>query len=204
VPDQHHRIGGLGECTKPFEQFLFRGGVELSRELDRAALAERGLDRFERLASAKRRGAEHESGTDPLPTQVLGDAPRGAFASRRERAVDVGKGRIRPARLSVPKQDDSSHSLTVPVGRSGRQAALVAGDESALSEPDAIGRRSFSLLVSTREAVAIWRQNDTDPQAGSRAAASGELGDPAAATQGPAGAGVALAARARLRWVTSV
>jgi len=117
VPDQQHRIGGLGKCSKPFEQFLFRGGVELSRELDGAALAERGLDRCERLASAKRGGAEHESGTDPLPAQVLGDAPRRAFASRRERAVDVRKGRIRPARLPVPKQDDPSHSLTVPAGR---------------------------------------------------------------------------------------
>ena len=113
MPDQHHRSGGLGKCPKPFEQFPFRGGVELSHEFDAAVLAERGLDRFERLARAKRGRAERESWTDPLPAQVLGDASRRAFASRRERAVDVGKGRIGPARLPVSKQDDRSHRLTV-------------------------------------------------------------------------------------------
>ena len=117
VPDEHDRTDGLGKNVEPLEQFPLRGGVELRDELDGGPLAERRLDRLERLASAKRGGAEHESGTDPLPAQVLGDAPRRAFASRRERAVDVRKGRIRPARLPVPKQDDPSHSLTVPAGR---------------------------------------------------------------------------------------
>jgi hypothetical protein len=109
VPDEHHRTDGLGKSPEPLEQFLLRGGVELRHELDCGALAERRPDRLERLASAKRRGAEDESGADFLPPHVLGDGPRRAFASRRERAVEVGKGRIRPARLPVPKQDHRSH-----------------------------------------------------------------------------------------------
>jgi hypothetical protein len=109
VPDQHHRIDGLGKSLEPLEQFPFRGGVEPRHELNRGALAERRLDRLERLASAKRGRAEDEGGPDFLPPYVLGDPPRRAFASPRERAFEVGKGRIRPARLAVPKQDDRSH-----------------------------------------------------------------------------------------------
>jgi hypothetical protein len=60
VADEHHRADGLGKSLEPFEQFSFRGGVELRHELDRAALAERRLDRLERLASAKRGGAEDD------------------------------------------------------------------------------------------------------------------------------------------------
>jgi hypothetical protein len=89
-------------------------GVQLRHELDRATLAERRLDRLERLASAKREGAEDEGGVDSLPTHVLGNPPRRAFASRRERAVDFGECRIRPARLPLPKPDDRSHCVTVP------------------------------------------------------------------------------------------
>src|SRR2546430_11026194 len=77
--------------------------------LFRSLLAERRLDCLERLASAKRRGAEDESGADFLLSYVLGDPVRGAFATRRERAVEVGEGRIRPARLAVSKQNDRSH-----------------------------------------------------------------------------------------------
>jgi hypothetical protein len=60
VADEHHRTDGLGKSLEPFEQFSFGGGVELRHELDRAALAERRLDRLERLASAKRGGAEDD------------------------------------------------------------------------------------------------------------------------------------------------
>jgi hypothetical protein len=43
VADEHHRTNGLGKSLQPFQQFLFRGGVELRHD----------LDRFERLAGAK-------------------------------------------------------------------------------------------------------------------------------------------------------
>ena len=42
-----------------------------------------------------------------------------AFASPRARAVDVGKCRIRPARLPVPKRDDGSHRVTVLAATAG-------------------------------------------------------------------------------------
>jgi hypothetical protein len=44
-----------------------------------------------------------------------------AFASPHPRAVDVGKCRIRPARLPVPKQEDGSHRVTVPAATAGVQ-----------------------------------------------------------------------------------
>jgi hypothetical protein len=110
VPNQHHRIDALRKGLEPLEQFPFRGGVEPRLELNRGALAERSPDRFERLASTKGGRAEDESGADFLPLHVLGDPPRRAFASRRERAVEVGEGRFGPARFSVPKQDDRSHA----------------------------------------------------------------------------------------------
>src|SRR5213075_3064045 len=99
----------LGKRLEPLEQFSFRGGVELRLELDLRPLAERRLDCLERLASAKRRGAEYERGADLLLSYVVGDPPRGTFAARRERAIEVGEGRIRPARLPVSKQNDRSH-----------------------------------------------------------------------------------------------
>ena len=96
-----------------FEQFLLGGGVELRQQLNRATFPERRLNRFERLASPNRGGAEDEVWADFPPPHVLGDPLRRTLASRRERTVDVGECRIRPIRLSVTKQDESSHLVTV-------------------------------------------------------------------------------------------
>jgi hypothetical protein len=78
---------------EPFEQFPLRGGVELRHELDLAALSERRLDRLERLASAKRRGAEDKRGADPLPTMYLAilldaRAPRGVSGRSMSASVE--------------------------------------------------------------------------------------------------------------------
>jgi hypothetical protein len=40
VADEHHRTDGLAKSLQAFEQFLFRGSVELRHDLDRAALAD--------------------------------------------------------------------------------------------------------------------------------------------------------------------
>ena len=78
MADEHHRTDGLGKSLEPFEQFSFRGGVELRHELDRAALAEKllrsleGISEAENellwLAEAERRLLEIQSGqVETLP-----------------------------------------------------------------------------------------------------------------------------------------
>src|SRR6266567_2209165 len=44
MPDQHHRIDGLGKSLEQLQQFRFRGGIKLRLELNRGVLAERGRD----------------------------------------------------------------------------------------------------------------------------------------------------------------
>jgi hypothetical protein len=128
---------------------------------------------------------------DFLPSYVLGDDPRRAFTPGREWAVEVGEGRIRPARLPVPKQDDRTH----PSDRARREVRGQEAPELAVWPPqsrrlgtcrtsnkprqlrtaeDRIGeaRRVQARLTSPLRVTGETRDQSAAKEAGSEAARS--------------------------------
>ena len=134
MPDQHYRIDRLGKSLQPFEQLLFRGGVELWLDLDYAALAERRLNRLERLASAKRGRAEDKRGADPLPPNVLGNLPRTPRSPR------GASGRSMSARVESNQLDFACRSRMTVLLRDCSSMTLV----------------KVSVLADPRAEASIW------------------------------------------------
>jgi hypothetical protein len=118
VPDEHDRADRLGKSLESLEQFPLRGGVELRDELDGSVLAERRLDRFERLARAKRGEQRTRAGWiffRRMYLAMIRDArsPRGA--SGRSRSARVGSDQLDfPCRSRMTVRT----RVTVPAGRS--------------------------------------------------------------------------------------
>jgi hypothetical protein len=65
-----------------------------------------------RVPRPPRRGAQHEIGIEPVLGHGLAHHRRLGHASRVERTIMIGKGRILPTRLRVAEQDQSQHGET--------------------------------------------------------------------------------------------
>src|SRR5690242_4446705 len=103
MANEHHRSDFVGYLMGPLEYVLAARSVQVGLD---DMLAADG-DSLERLAGPPRARAQHQIRRDPLPVHVGGDRLDRATPAWGKRAIVIGQPGVVPARLGVPKNEQS-------------------------------------------------------------------------------------------------